>query len=173
MDAWARRTGSAATCVEPQSIWALHAAPVAPRSAGRLRLAEPADTDLLASWFCAFDEEALNRGSSSLEAKRTRVARGLAAGQLFVWEVDGAPVSTASTARPTPNGIAINRVYTPPGDRGRGYASACVAAVSANALALGKRFTCLYTDSTKPTVGALYERLGYRLVAEAAIWRWA
>lgn len=173
MDEWARHTGGAAMRIEPQHIWALREAPTAPRSPGRLRPAESTDTELLASWFCAFDREALADASSSVDAKRIRVARGLAAGELFVWEVDGEPMSTASVARPTPNGVAINRVYTPPGNRGRGYASACVAAVSAIALAGGKQFTCLYTDSTKPAVGALYERLGYRVVTQAAIWRWA
>lgn len=173
MDEWTRHTGDAATRIERQHIWALRDAPTAPPSAGRLRPAESHDTELLASWFCAFDREALADASSSVDAKRTRVARGLAAGQLFVWEVDGEPMSTASVARPTPNGIAINRVYTPPGNRGRGYASACVAALSASALASGKQFTCLYTDSTKPALGALYERLGYRVVTQAAIWRWA
>ena len=173
MDEWARHTGGAAMRIEPQHIWALREAPTAPRSPGRLRPAESTDTELLASWFCAFDREALAEASSSVDAKRIRVARGLAAGQLFVWEVDGEPMSTASVARPTSNGVAINRVYTPPGNRGRGYASACVAAVSAIALAGGKQFTCLYTDSTKPAVGALYERLGYRVVTQAAIWRWA
>lgn len=173
MDEWARRTGGTATRIERQHIWALRDAPTALPSPGRLRPAESPDTELLASWFCAFDREALASASSSVDAKRTRVARGLAAGELFVWDVDGEPMSTASVARPTPNGVAINRVYTPPGNRGRGYASACVAAVSASALAGGKQFTCLYTDSTKPAVGALYERLGYRVVTQAAIWRWA
>src|SRR5205823_5853428 len=50
-------------------------------------------------------------------------------GGLYLWE-DGRPVSMAGCGGPTPNGVRVAPVYTPPQHRGRGYASACVAALS-------------------------------------------
>ena len=69
---------------------------------------------------------------------------------------------------PTPNGMRIGPVYTPPELRGRGYASALTAEVSQRVLDAGKRFCFLYTDRSNPTSNAIYERIGYRTVAEAA-----
>ena len=68
----------------------------------------------------------------------------------------------------TPNGIRIGPVYTPPEQRGNGYATALVAEQSAWLLAGGRRFCFLYTDLANPTSNAIYERIGYERVADAA-----
>ncbi|MBA2569295.1 MAG: GNAT family N-acetyltransferase [Actinobacteria bacterium] len=67
---------------------------------------------------------------------------------------------------PTPNGIRIGPVYTPPELRGRGYASALVAKLSSSLLAGGRRFCFLYTDLANPASNKIYERLGYVRVCE-------
>ena len=77
-----------------------------------------------------------------------------------MWD-HGGPVSMASATGPTPNGIRVNGVYTPPEHRGRGYATACVAALSARLLAEGRRFCFLFTDAANPTSNAIYQRIGY------------
>ena len=46
----------------------------------------------------------------------------------YIWHDGHAPCSMAATAGPTPNGIRINRVYTPPEFRSHGFASNLVAA---------------------------------------------
>ena len=84
-----------------------------------------------------------------------------------LWD-DGGPVSLAGFGGGTPNGIRIGPVYTPPELRGRGYASALVAALSAELLAAGRRFCFLYTDLANPTSNRIYERIGYRRVCESA-----
>ena len=53
-------------------------------------------------------------------------------------------------------------MYTPRERRGRGYASALVAALSRKQLDEGARFCVLYTDLTNPTSNAIYPRVGYR-----------
>ena len=68
----------------------------------------------------------------------------------------------------TPNGIRIGPVYTPPDLRGRGYATSLVAAQTGWLLGAGRTFAFLYTDLDNPTSNALYRRIGYRMVAEAA-----
>ena len=60
--------------------------------------------------------------------------------------------------------------------RGRGYATALTAELSQCLLdgrlfEGGRRFCFLYTDLANPTSNAIYERIGYRRVAESAeIW---
>ena len=68
----------------------------------------------------------------------------------------------------TPNGIRIGPVYTPPEQRGHGYATGLVAEQSRSLLAGGRRFCFLYTDLDNATSNALYRRIGYRLVCESA-----
>jgi len=53
-------------------------------------------------------------------------------------------------------------VYTPPAYRGRGYATALVAAMSRELLTRGKRKLFLTTDVANPTSNAIYSRIGYR-----------
>ena len=78
-----------------------------------------------------------------------------------MWE-DGDRVSMCSRSRPTLHGASIGLVYTPPGLRGRGYASACVADLSQRILDSGKAFCTLFTDLANPTSNAIYQRIGYR-----------
>ena len=86
-------------------------------------------------------------------------------GRLYFWE-DQRPVSMAAGMSETPNGIRVGFVYTPPTARGRGYASACVAALSQYYLDLGRQFCFLYTDLANPTSNAIYQRMGYRPVCD-------
>ena len=84
----------------------------------------------------------------------------------LLWE-DGEPVSVAGYGGPTPNGIRIAPVYTPPPLRGRGYGSAVTAALSSRLLASGRRFCFLYTDLANPTSNKIYVAIGYRRVCDS------
>jgi predicted GNAT family acetyltransferase len=86
-------------------------------------------------------------------------------GGLYVWE-DGEPVSICGFGSPTPTGIRVGPVYTPPDFRGRGYASAVTAEVTARALASGRRFCFLFTDLANPTSNRIYQRIGYEPVTD-------
>jgi predicted GNAT family acetyltransferase len=89
-------------------------------------------------------------------------------GGFWLWEVDGEVVSLTGHGGPTPNGIRIGPVYTPPRHRGRGYATRLVAEQSAWLLGRGRRFCFLFTDLANPTSNGIYRRIGYRQVCEAA-----
>ena len=99
------------------------------------------------------------------------VAHRLGAGDggFPLWEDGGAVVSASGWGGPTPNGIRIGPVYTPPELRGRGYATALVAELSQTLLDEGRRFCFLFTDLANPTSNAIYERIGYVRVCEAAM----
>ena len=70
----------------------------------------------------------------------------------------------------TPNGLRVGPVYTPPELRGRGFATAVTAEVTARALAAGRRFCFLFTDLANPTSNAIYQRIGYRPVCDVDQW---
>jgi predicted GNAT family acetyltransferase len=72
---------------------------------------------------------------------------------------------------PTPNGIRIAPVYTPPELRGGGYASACTAETTRRLLKDGRRFCFLYTDLANPTSNSIYQRIGYRPVCDVDQYR--
>jgi predicted GNAT family acetyltransferase len=89
----------------------------------------------------------------------------------WFWETDGQRVSLAVAVGPTPNGIRIGRVYTPPERRGHGYASNLVAQLSAQLLAQGKKFCYLFTDIANPTSNSIYQKIGYRAVSDLTSYR--
>jgi uncharacterized protein len=66
----------------------------------------------------------------------------------------------------TPRGARIGYVYTPPERRRRGYAGACVAALSQQLLDSGLDFCVLYADLSNPTTNALYQSMGYRALTD-------
>ena len=76
-------------------------------------------------------------------------------------------MSLAGFGGPTPNGIRIGPVYTPPDLRGRGYGTAVTAEVSRLLLDRGHRFCFLYTDLANPTSNAIYMRIGYEPVCDS------
>jgi predicted GNAT family acetyltransferase len=139
-------------------------------SPGRLRQATLDDLDLLGQWFMDFANEALpDTAPRSLDQSREMAQTRIARGALYKWQ-DGAVVSLAGLTRPTPNGIAIGPVYTPPQYRGKGYASSCVAQLSRLQLDQGRAFCTLFTDLANPTSNKIYQNIGYRPVCDYTVY---
>lgn len=137
-----------------------------PEPAGSFREASAGDVDLLDAWIRSF-----HRDTKIQERARVGDAQRLIdAGRLYVWEAGGQPVSMAASARKTPRGIVVNLVYTPDELRGRGYATACVAALSRKLLRDGNEFCCLFTDLANPTSNAIYKKIGYELISYWQDW---
>jgi len=137
---------------------------------GRWRFATPGDVDRIADWLVAFQAEAVPEDPSMPDVRE--VVAGWVGGRRFVylWEVDGTPVSLATASAPTPNGIRIGPVYTPPEERGRGYARALTAAASQDQLGRGRRFCFLFTNLANPVSNRIYRQIGYEAVTEVDIW---
>jgi predicted GNAT family acetyltransferase len=91
-------------------------------------------------------------------------------GLIWLWEMDSEPVSMAWLTPPVGGVSRVSGVYTPSDLRGHGYASACVARISEHALATGSRLCMLYTDLANPISNKIYQRIGYRPVADAQEW---
>ena len=78
--------------------------------------------------------------------------------------VDGRVVAMAGQRMRLADAIEISAVCTDPAHRGRGYARAVVAAITARTAAGGPRRSCTCASTTRPR-SALYERLGFRIRA--------
>ena len=135
---------------------------------GVSRRAGDGDIAVLGSWRRAFSEETAAGGWNGPVEPEEHVARSLRLGAAeMLWEVDGVPVAQA-TARPVLAGASrIGPVYTPPEQRGHGYAAAVTAAASQWALDQGAERVLLFTDLANPTTNRLYPRIGYRPVHDA------
>jgi predicted GNAT family acetyltransferase len=168
--AWQARSGAEIVQGHGQGIYRLERV-VPPRPArGSSRPADDGDGQLLLEWLHAFSVEALHEREPDRERLERMVAGRLGPypGSGFViWEDGGEPVSATGFGSPTPNGSRIGPVYTPPARRGRGYASALVAAVSQARLDAGNRFCFLYTDLANPTSNRIYVALGYERVCDS------
>ncbi len=132
------------------------------RPTGLFRRAALTDVEPLARWADALNIELRSEDPPSAEQS---VRRRIGLGRMYVWD-NGGPVSMAACDGPTPRGIRINFVYTPPEHRARGYASACVADLSQLLLDEGRKFCALFTDLANPVSNRLYARLGYRPICD-------
>ena len=171
---WTERTGGSARTNMRQGVYALERVePLAPVP-GAARIATAEDRELALRWWIAFGDEVLHEGGPGRDRAEVTLDHRLSSTSsgIVFWEDEGEPVSFAGWGGPTPNGIRIGPVYTPPELRGRGYATALTAEVSQRLLDGRlfdgrRRFCFLYTDLANPTSNAIYERIGYRRVAES------
>ncbi|MGW4382865.1 GNAT family N-acetyltransferase [Kitasatospora sp. NPDC004531] len=138
--------------------------PVPP--AGRARPAGAADRETVTRWLVEFCVEA------ELEPPADPAAdadQRIAAESVLLWEAEDGRVVSFAGASPAVAGMSrIGPVYTPPADRGHGYASALTAAATLYAQSRGADEVLLYTDLANPVSNAIYQRLGYRPVSDAA-----
>jgi len=166
--AWATRTRATPRLVRGQGVFQLDRVEPVSYVPGRMRDAGADDRPQLIAWWDAFMEEALGEGAVSFgsESAVDHRLRAESAG-IVLWSEGDAPVALAAYGNPTPNGIRIGPVYTPPQLRRNGYASALTAALSQRLLRI-YRFCFLFTDLANPTANRIYEQIGYRRVCEAA-----
>jgi uncharacterized protein len=137
--------------------------PPEPPISGALRVATEDDTALMSEWVWGLIQDAGLEGT--VEGAREITEMRIADRDLFIWD-HGGPVSTATKTRHSTHGIVVSLVYTPPAYRNRGYASAAVAVLSQQLLDAGWEFCALFTDLANPTSNSIYQRIGYRPVAD-------
>ncbi len=136
---------------------------------GHFRWAAPADREMLIAWRIAFEREALGVAEPDRAEAEAWADRGIARTEqqgIGVWEDEGRMVSFAGFGGRTPHGMRVAPVYTPPERRGRGYASAGVAALSQYLLESGHQACFLHTDLANSTSNKIYEAIGYRPVGD-------
>jgi uncharacterized protein len=162
---WAKLTGQQSKVSILERLFALDRVIPPERAAGRLRVATEDDLDLIKQWMFAFDQEAMHGDNQEVAWRRAEV--NVRSRDMYIWETpDERIVSMACKTRPLVNGISIGPVYTPPEERGHGYASNCVAALSQLLLDQGRQYCSLFTNLANPTSNSIYQKLGYRPVGD-------
>lgn len=161
--AWAQASGQSSVPHTHLRAYELRVVNPLPLASGQLRPATEEDRDLLVLWHYDFNLAALGQ-AEEVEVRRS-INRRIQNGDNFIWE-DDQPVSMAGCTRPLLHGISVGPVYTPPEFRRRGYASACVAALSSLLLARGWHYCGLFANLANPTANAIYQRIGYQPVAD-------
>ncbi|WP_027344213.1 GNAT family N-acetyltransferase [Hamadaea tsunoensis] len=141
---------------------------------GELRQVRPDQVDLVQSWLEAFHHDADEQAGRPTDAAsdempdRDETARRIESGNLWFWvDAAGVPVHVTGVTTPAFGVARIGPVYTPPAQRGNGWASAAVAEASRRLQADGVR-ACLFTDQANPTSNKIYTALGYRPVVDMA-----
>lgn len=118
------------------------------------------DVETVAGFRAGFIEDIYHVRQSGEELRGSAAAL-IDAGGLFLWVAEGKTVGMASIAHRSPRHARVNNVYTAPAERGKGYASALVAAVSLVVLGEG-RVPMLYADMENPVSNHVYRSIGYR-----------
>jgi uncharacterized protein len=163
---WSERSKAAATPFQGNRLYEFMETGEVPGIEGELRLASANERGLMIFWTRAFQIEI----GESADDTELRVDRAMAAGQVWLWEHGGEPVSIAVSRERVEGVVRLSGVYTPPEKRKLGYASACVDALSRRLRDAGNRCV-LYADLGNPISNSIYRRIGYRAVAEALRYR--
>jgi ribosomal protein S18 acetylase RimI-like enzyme len=165
---WTRRRKIAAVPTSAEQLYEVRDLRFPAGVGGTLRRAAGPDLELLLSWLPGFEA---GSGWAGSNPAAVFVTRRLAAGDIWIWDDDG-PVSMAARTEAVAGVARIQAVNTPPEQRGRGYASAGVAALSASVLAQGLR--CVLSASLHNVVAnSVYQRLGYQAVSEVVRYRFS
>ncbi|MEO7001924.1 MAG: GNAT family N-acetyltransferase [Ktedonobacterales bacterium] len=170
---WQALTGVSYEIAMKQRIYKLtQVIPPAQPVTGAFRYATEADIPTLTPWLTAFEIEC---GVSANDAPEQYIRSKLTAPDngLVVWEDGGKLVTMVGYGGPTPHSVRIGPVYTPSEARGRGYASACTAAVSQRLLDEGWQFLTLFTDLANPTSNHIYQAIGYASVCDVDMYNFS
>ncbi|AZQ35488.1 GNAT family N-acetyltransferase [Streptomyces cyaneochromogenes] len=163
--AWRRQAGARGAVSQRQRLYRLGNLTVPqPLPAGRARVAGKEDREQLARWYGEFVEDA---GHAAARDAAGWADSRISYGGVTLWEgEDGTPLSMAGVTPTVAGQVRVAPVYTPAHLRGRGYAGAVTAQVSRAVLASGVREVLLFTDLANQTSNSLYQRIGYRAVAD-------
>jgi GNAT superfamily N-acetyltransferase len=167
IDAWRRHRPDLEFAREHEilRLYELDRVSAAPEAPGTFQPASQQDFDLLVQWSDEFARE-IGHDFPSRDEAWEQMQRRLDNQQMFIWKDGGRIVTMAGWAGKTPHGVRVNAVYTPSEFRRRGYATACVAALSQHLLDTGRRFCFLYTDRRNPTSNSIYQKIDYRPLSD-------
>ncbi|WP_010172145.1 GNAT family N-acetyltransferase [Bacillus coahuilensis] len=162
---WTNKTGDTFKIGMDQGIYECREVVNRKFSEGYVAVAGEKYINLLSDWMIAFCKESRIPMVTKEEAV-TRMRDSVQSKSMYVWFVEGKPVSMAMRGRKSKNGETVSLVYTPVEFRKNGYGSSVVAEVSKRILA--ERELCnLYTDITNPTSNKIYQEIGYNFLCKS------
>ncbi|TAL30438.1 MAG: GNAT family N-acetyltransferase [Alphaproteobacteria bacterium] len=169
-ETWGSLTGQKSVEYMDQIIYSLTKVLMPPPIQGLMRAAKPGEAPLIAGWIRSFAADALPKSEQLSEADALKKAEDvIKAGRMAVWDIGGRPVAQAAVSG-TENVARISMVYTPPEERGHGYAKAVVAHLSQQQLDAGKTMCCLYADARNPVSNSIYRKIGYEFVGRSSLY---
>lgn len=137
----------------------------------------PRERALLSEWRMAYEIESLGAepGQELRSSADQHVGELMEAGRIWVALSRGTPVSMAAfnavlpavPATGSAGMVQLGGVFTPPAQRGRGFAQVAVAAALLAAREQGTERAVLFTSN--PSAVRTYERVGFRRVGEYAV----
>jgi predicted GNAT family acetyltransferase len=130
---------------------------------GQPRQSTEADAALITQWGRAFERDAGLPPSSDVEARMHQLC---AAGDVWIWEVDGQPVACAAVVRRNADTASIGLVYTPRAHRRQGFGTAITAALTAQLLDREVAYTNLFADGANAATNHIYQAIGYTRVCD-------
>jgi hypothetical protein len=160
---WQGLTGQSHRLMRAMRIYQLAQVQPVIKARGHFRAATEIDRPLLLAWITAFISEIGDDVLSDIPEKL--VDGGLKRRSIHLWE-DDIPVSWASGSQSLPAAARIGPVYTPPEHRCKGYATACVAALSQKLLDQGCDRCFLFTDLANSTSNHIYKQIGYHPICD-------
>jgi predicted GNAT family acetyltransferase len=126
---------------------------------GTLQQAKRNNVEIVAEFMAGFSEGAF--GKIVDPASQMGAAEGaIESGNLYLWIVEGQPVSMANIAHRSPRHARINAVYTPSALRKKGYASALVVELC-SILETERLVPMLYADLKNPDSNKVYKNIGF------------
>ena len=167
---FAARSGRIAERTLSQGVYGLMTVRDVARAPGMLAWRAADDRALLVAWLTDVRGRGRPRTRRAHRADRTNLDIRYGAGEGGLLALGGpwrTRVALAGFSGPTPTGIRIGPVYTPPEHRGHGYATTLVADLSTWLLGQGHRACFLYTDLANPTSNRIYVEIGYERVCDA------
>jgi uncharacterized protein len=162
---WSKKTNIAYQVNMRQRIYKLEKINDIEISEGEMELAGEEDVGLVTEWLLGFIEDTPEKPITQEDARK-RAAEMVGEKSVFLWKVNGVPVSMARQARKTENGVTVNFVYTPKNFRRKGYGRSVVAKLSSKLLETNQ-FCTLYTDLDNPTSNKIYMEIGYKPVCDS------
>lgn len=155
---WGEKTGDESRLLRRMRAYQLLKCREINLSSGQMRLAVRDDMDQIAGWVTDFHNE-INEPITDEGAKQMSEMK-IANKDIFVW-IDRGIVSMCASDRETQHGKVINLVYTPPQNRGKGYATSCVFSLCQRILEEGKSFCSLFADLDNQTSNSIYRKIGF------------
>ncbi|MHA1944823.1 MAG: GNAT family N-acetyltransferase [Candidatus Hodarchaeales archaeon] len=130
------------------------------------------EKDLILSWIQGFIRDCFpDRPEEAVAETAEGVEKAIKGRKFYLLKVDEKPVSMVKSSGITPNGQAINAVYTPPPERRKGYATEVVSKISQKILDEGKKYCFLFTDLANPTSNKIYQEIGYKPIIDVDQYR--
>lgn len=135
-----------------------------PASEGRMRRAEGRDAHQIACFMLDMRRETSSSAAGDYASRLKWVQKGL--DKFYVWENDGNVVCCLK-AIPAPACTVFTNIYTPPDERGKGYATSLTSGCAKTMLTIASPVCLLEADRFNSAALHVYRKIGFEPVSNS------